>query len=55
MQRSFKVNAVWDEEEQLWLSESDIRGLHLEAKTLEEFYDLVNYFVLLRTFKNNIY
>ncbi|MEL6466404.1 MAG: DUF1902 domain-containing protein [Pseudomonadota bacterium] len=44
MKRSFSVKAIWDEEDQLWLSESDIKGLHIEAETLEEFYDLVNEF-----------
>ena len=36
--------AIWDEEEQIWISESDIRGLHIEAETLEEFDALVNEF-----------
>ena len=44
MQRSFHVEAVWDEREEIWCSESDITGLHIEAETLEEFYDLVNEF-----------
>ncbi len=34
MKRSFSVNAVWDDEDQIWLSESDISGLHIEVKTL---------------------
>lgn len=44
MKRSFAVKAIWDEKDEIWVSESDIRGLHLEAKTLEEFYELVNEF-----------
>ena len=44
MQRSFSVQAIWDEEEQIWFCESDIIGLHVEAASLEEFYDLVNEF-----------
>ncbi|MEO0667602.1 MAG: DUF1902 domain-containing protein [Pseudomonadota bacterium] len=44
MKRSFSVKAIWDEVDQLWMSESDIRGLHIEAASLEEFYDLVNEF-----------
>ena len=44
MQRSFHVQAVWDEQEKVWFSESDITGLHIEAETLKEFYDLVNEF-----------
>jgi len=42
--RSFHVQAVWDDSEKLWFSKSDIRGLHLEAETLEEFYGLVEEF-----------
>jgi hypothetical protein len=33
----FYVKAVWDTEAGVWISESDIIGLHVEAKTLEEF------------------
>ena len=34
---SFSVSAIWDEEAQVYYSESDIVGLHLEAATIEEF------------------
>ena len=44
MKRNSRVVAIWDEEDQLWISESDIRGLHIEAQTLEEFDALVNEF-----------
>lgn len=37
MQRSFFVKAVWDDEAQVYLSESDIIGLHIEAETVDEF------------------
>ncbi|MEM5493988.1 DUF1902 domain-containing protein [Hoeflea sp. AS16] len=37
MQRSFFVKAVWDDEAQVYVSESDIIGLHIEAATVEEF------------------
>lgn len=43
-QRSFFVRAVWDEDNHLWRSESDIIGLHIEARNLEEFDDLVREF-----------
>lgn len=33
----FYVKAVWDAEAGVWVSESDIIGLHVEAETLEEF------------------
>ena len=44
MQRSFQVKAIWDEENAVWFSESDIIGLHVEAETLDAFYALVNEF-----------
>lgn len=37
MQKSFYVRAVWDEVAEVFYSDSDIRGLHIEAKTPEEF------------------
>lgn len=37
MKRTFYVRAVWDEEAQVFYSESDISGLHIEAATLDEF------------------
>jgi len=35
--RNFTIKAIWDEDAQIFVSESDIVGLHIEAKTLEEF------------------
>lgn len=37
MQRSFFVKAVWDDEAKVYVSESDIIGLHIEAETVDEF------------------
>ena len=37
MQRTFFVRAVWDEENKVYFSETDIEGLHIETATLEEF------------------
>lgn len=34
---SFFVQAVWDEEAGVYISHSDIDGLHVEAATLDEF------------------
>jgi hypothetical protein len=34
--RSFSVVAKWDDEANVYYSESDILGLHVEAATLEE-------------------
>lgn len=33
----FTVKALWDEEAKVFYSKSDIDGLHIEAKTFEEF------------------
>jgi len=33
----FEITAVWDGEAEVWISQSDIQGLHVEAETLEEF------------------
>lgn len=37
VQRTFFVRAHWDAEAKVFYSESDIRGLHIEAPTIEEF------------------
>ncbi|MEM8578822.1 MAG: DUF1902 domain-containing protein [Pseudomonadota bacterium] len=37
----FEVRAVWDDEAQVWITDSNIVGLHVEAETLEEFEALV--------------
>jgi hypothetical protein len=35
--RTFRVRVLWDEEANVFYSESDIVGLHVEAPTFEEF------------------
>ena len=35
--RTFFISAFWDSEAEVFVSESDIVGLHIEAKTIEEF------------------
>lgn len=42
MQKSFFVRACWDAEAKVFYSESDIRGLHIEADSLEEFEKILN-------------
>jgi len=37
MQQPFRVKAVWDAQAEVFYSESDIEGLHIEAATLDEF------------------
>lgn len=39
--RSFYVRAIWDSEENLFYSESNIIGLHLESPTFEEFEEVL--------------
>ena len=41
MQRTFYVKALWDDEVNRWISESDIRGLVIETATLEEFEQVI--------------
>lgn len=41
IKRSYYVKALWDDEARVFWSESDIKGLHIEAGTLEEFENLV--------------
>jgi hypothetical protein len=35
--RHFSVKAIWDDETKVFYSQSDIKGLHIEAQTIEEF------------------
>jgi hypothetical protein len=35
--RMFFVRACWDDEAKIFYAESDIEGLHIEAKTIDEF------------------
>ena len=37
MKRKYFVTALWDADAQVFYSESDIEGLHIEADTMEEF------------------
>jgi hypothetical protein len=42
MKRTFYVRAVWDAEVKKYYTESDILGLAIETKTLEEFEEVMN-------------
>lgn len=35
--RTFYIAAMWDDEAGVFVSDSDIQGLHIEAETLDEF------------------
>ncbi|MEL6550692.1 MAG: DUF1902 domain-containing protein [Pseudomonadota bacterium] len=44
MATRFYAKPIWDPEAEVWISDSNIIGLHLEAKTLAEFEELVDEF-----------
>lgn len=44
MKRTFYVKAIWDDEVNVWYSESDIFGLHIETKSIAEFEEVMNEF-----------
>ena len=37
MKRKYFVTAIWDADAQVYYSDSDIEGFHIEADTMEEF------------------
>jgi hypothetical protein len=39
--RAFFVRSIWDDEAHVYVSESDIFGLHIETKTIEEFEEVL--------------
>jgi dTDP-4-dehydrorhamnose 3,5-epimerase-like enzyme len=41
MQRTFYVRAIWDGEAEVYISDSDIAGLHIQAGTLDEFEEIM--------------
>ena len=41
MKRNFMVKAVWDDKANVFYSESDIEGLHIEAVTIAEFEEIM--------------
>jgi hypothetical protein len=41
MTKSYYVAAVWDAEASVWISETDIPGLVIEAETIAEFEQLM--------------
>lgn len=42
VKRTFSVAALWDDEAKVFYSQSDIIGLHIEAKTLDEFEEIMH-------------
>ncbi len=41
MQSAYYVKAIWDPEASVWISETDVPGLVIEANTLSEFESLM--------------
>jgi hypothetical protein len=41
MQTRFFVRAIWDDDARVYYSDTDIRGLVIEAPTIDEFEELV--------------
>lgn len=41
MSQRYHVHAEWDAEASVWISSSNVPGLHVEADTLDEFLELV--------------
>lgn len=39
--KAFTIRAIWDNEAGVYYSDSDIIGLHVEAKTLDEFEEVI--------------
>ncbi len=54
MKRKFYVRAIWDDEAKVYYSETDIFGLNIETKTLDEFEDVMNEFALEMIMGNHL-
>jgi Domain of unknown function (DUF1902) len=54
MKRSYYIRAIWDDEAKVYYSESDISGLHIETKTLDEFEEVMNDFALELIMDNHL-
>jgi hypothetical protein len=54
MKRSFFVRAIWDDEAKVYYSETDIFGLNIETKTLDEFEEVMNALALEMIMDNHL-
>ena len=52
--RTFHVKPVWDDQAGVFYCESDIEGLHIEAKTLDEFIEMLHATAAELIFANHI-
>ncbi|WP_160010022.1 DUF1902 domain-containing protein [Rhizobium sp. 18055] len=41
VKRTFFIKAIWDKEAEVFYSESDIEGLHIETADIDEFEDII--------------
>ncbi len=54
MKRTFFVRAIWDAEAKVFYSETDIFGLNIETKTLDEFEEVMNALALEMIMDNHL-
>lgn len=54
MKKSFYIQALWDDVAAVFYSESDIIGLHIEAKTIEEFEEIIHDVAIELILENHI-
>jgi len=54
MQRTFKIVAIWDDEAKVFYSESDIKGFHIETKTVDQFEELITELAIELIIENHI-
>lgn len=52
--KDFYIKAIWDKDAGVFVSESDIIGLHIEAKTIEEFHSIMRDNALDLVFANHV-
>jgi Domain of unknown function (DUF1902) len=50
----YSIKALWDDEAKVFISESDIIGLHIEADTIEEFEAVMHDVALELILENHI-
>jgi hypothetical protein len=41
VKRAFHVTAVWDDEAQVYVADSDVIGLHIETSSIDEFEEIM--------------
>ena len=54
MKKTFEITACWDDEAKVFYSKSDIIGLHIETKTIEEFEEVMRDVAVDLIFANHV-